>query len=133
MSFLNTTKHPPSLQFLLMTMGPALMLLAAIETRANRLPGPVITLGRVPFFFYVVHLYLIHAFAMLFLVYEGRQASEYILSASGIRSGRLSDFGVGLGGVYIVWVLVILVLYPLCRWYQKYREDHPSHWWLRYL
>ncbi|HEX5809936.1 MAG TPA: heparan-alpha-glucosaminide N-acetyltransferase domain-containing protein [Anaerolineales bacterium] len=133
MSFLNTTKYPPSLQFLLMTMGPALMLLAAIETLADRLPRPVITLGRVPFFFYVVHLYLIHGLAMLFLVSEGRPTSEYILSASGIRSGRLIDFGVGLGGVYIVWVLVILLLYPLCGWYQRYRESHPSHWWLRYL
>jgi hypothetical protein len=116
-----------------MTMGPALMLLAAIETLAARLPKPVIVFGRVPFFFYVVHLYLIHALAVLFLVYEGRQASEYILSASGIRSGTLSDFGLGLGGVYLVWLLVILLLYPVCRWYQRYRENHPSHGWLRYL
>lgn len=109
------------------------MLLAAIETLENRLPRPVITLGRVPLFFYVVHLYLIHALALLFLVCEGRQASEYILSASGIRSGTLSDFGLGLGGVYLVWSLVILLLYPVCRWYQRYRENHPSHGWLRYL
>jgi hypothetical protein len=87
----------------------------------------------VPFFFYIVHLYLIHALAMLLLVYEGQQASEYIFSASGIRSGRLSDFGLSLGAVYAIWVGVTALLYPLCRWYQKYREAHPAQWWLSYL
>jgi hypothetical protein len=59
-------------------MGPALMFLAAIESLGNRLPRPVIVFGRVPFFFYVLHLYVIHALAMLLLVYQGGEASEYI-------------------------------------------------------
>jgi uncharacterized membrane protein len=133
MSFLNTTKYPPSLHFLLMTIGPALILLAAIEPIANRLPRPVIVFGRVPFFFYVLHLYVIHGLAMLFLVYSGRAASEYILSFIGINSGGLSDFGVGLGAVYVIWILVVLLLYPICRGYQRYRENNPSKWWLSYL
>ena len=133
MSFLNTTKYPPSLHFLLMTTGPALIFLAAIEAFGNRLPRPLIVFGRAPFFFYVVHLYIIHALAMLLLVIQGREWSEYILSATGIRSGSLSDFGVGLGAVYFIWIIVILLLYPLCRWYQKMREDNPARWWLSYL
>lgn len=133
MSFLNTTKYPPSLHFLLMTMGPALLLLAAIDPLQNRLPKPLIVFGRVPFFFYVVHLYLIHALAMLFLIYRGRDGSEYILSFEGIRSGLLSNFGLSLGAVYVIWALVVVLLYPICRWYQKYREDHPSLGWLSYL
>ena len=83
--------------------------------------------------FYILHLYLIHALAMLFLVYKGHEASEYIFSVESLRSGRLSNFGLSLGAVYVVWLLVLVLLYPLCRWYQNYRENHPSKWWLRYL
>ena len=133
MSFLNTTKYPPSLHFLLMTMGPALIFLAVVESVGPRLAGPIIVFGRVPFFFYIVHLYVIHALAVLMLVYQGRDWSQYILSARGIASGTLSNFGLRLEAVYVVWLLVILLLYPLCRWYQKYRENNPSKWWLSYL
>src|SRR5687768_3077700 len=133
MSFLNTTKYPPSLHFLLMTMGPALIFLSAVERIGHPLASPVIMFGRVPFFFYIIHLYIIHALAMLMLVYEGRDWGEYILSAREIASGTLSNFGLRLEAVYIVWILVILLLYPLCRWYQKYRENYPARWWLSYL
>jgi uncharacterized membrane protein len=133
LSFLNTTKYPPSLHFLLMTMGPGLILLAVIEPLQNRLPKPVIVFGRVPFFFYILHLYVIHALAMLLLVYEGREASEYVFSISNLTSGRLSDFGLNLLGVYAVWVFVVALLYPLCKWYQRVRENNPSKWWLSYL
>src|SRR5215208_4200572 len=130
MSFLNTTKYPPSLHFLLMTMGPALMFLSLIEPLADRLPKPVIVFGRVPFFFYIIHLYVIHALAMLLLIYEGRDWSEYVLSARGIMSGTLSSFGLSLGAVYLVWILIIALLYPVCKWYQAYRGNNPSQWWL---
>ena len=133
MSFLNTTKYPPSLHFLLMTMGPALILLAAIEPIQSPLAKPVITFGRVPFLFYIVHLYLIHGLATLFLIYQGREGSEYVLSSAGISSGALSNFGLGLGAVYVIWLLVVILLYPICRWYQQYRESNPARWWLSYL
>jgi uncharacterized membrane protein len=133
MSFLNTTKYPPSLHFLLMTMGPALISLAAIETLGNRLPGPLIVFGRVPFFFYIVHLYLVHALALLLPVFQGGEWTDYILSAGAIRSGRLSGFGLSLEAVYVIWVVVILLLYPLCRWYRTMRKDNPARWWLSYL
>lgn len=133
LSFLNTTKYPPSLHFLLMTMGPALIFLAAIEPIENRLAKPVIVFGRVPFFFYVIHLYIIHALAMLLLVVQDRDWQEYILSARGIMSGTLSSFGLGLGAVYAIWIVIVILLYPVCRWYQTYREKNPSKWWLSYL
>jgi uncharacterized membrane protein len=133
LSFLNTAKYPPSLHFLLMTMGPALIFLSLIEPLGKRLPKPVIVFGRVPFFFYIVHLYVIHALAMLLLVYQGRDASEYIFSAENLMSGSLSDFGLSLAMVYVIWIVVTTLLYPLCRWYQRYREKNPSKWWLRYL
>jgi len=133
MSFLNTTKYPPSLHFLLMTIGPALIFLSAMEPFGKRLPTPVITFGKVPFFFYIIHLYVIHALAMLLLVYEGRDWHQYILSARGIMSGTLRNFGLGLGAVYVVWILVVASLFPFCKWYQTYRENHPMKWWLSYL
>jgi hypothetical protein len=133
LSFLNTTKYPPSLHFLLMTMGPTLICLSVFETIEGRLAKPILLFGRVPFFFYIIHLYVIHALAMLLLVYQGRDGQEYILSARGIMSGRLSSFGLGLGAVYAIWIAIVLLLYPVCRWYQKVREQNSSKWWLSYL
>jgi uncharacterized membrane protein len=133
LSFLNTTKYPPSLHFLLMTMGPALIFLALTEPLRDRLPRPLIVFGRVPFFFYVLHLYVIHGLAMLLLIYQGREAREYIFSVQNLRSGSLSDFGLELGYVYVIWLVVVVLLYPLCKWYQTYRENNPSKWWLSYL
>jgi hypothetical protein len=133
MSFLNTTKYPPSLQFLLMTMGPPLIFLAFLEHTSLRAKNPMVVFGKVPFFFYIVHLYLIHALAMFALVYAGRDWKEYILSAQGITSGRLINFGFGLGTVYMIWLGIVVVLNPLCKWYQRVREDHPTNTWLRYF
>jgi uncharacterized membrane protein len=133
MSFLNTTKYPPSLQFLLMTMGPALIFLALSERPNVRENHPFLVFGKVPFFFYVLHIYLIHILAILALIYAGWDWREYILSASRIMSGRLMDFGFGLETVYITWLLVVASLYPLCRWYKQVREKNPTKWWLRYL
>jgi uncharacterized membrane protein len=133
MSFLNTTKYPPSLHFLLMTMGPALIFLSVIESVRSRIARPVIIFGRVPLFFYIVHLYVIHALALLMLAYKGRDWSEYILSARRIASGSLSNFGLRLETVYLVWILVIVLLYRLCRGYQHFKDGNPSKWWLSYL
>ena len=132
-SFLNTTKYPPSLHFLLMTMGPALIFLSLSERVQNSFTVPVIVFGKVPFFFYILHLYLIHALATLTLVLTGRDWYEYTLSAERLGSGTLSDFGFRLEVVYLVWILVGILLYPLCRGYQKYKENHPQNWLLRYL
>jgi uncharacterized membrane protein len=132
-SFLNTTKYPPSLQFILMTMGPALILLAVSEFFSIQRTNPFVIFGRVPFFFYVTHIYLIHALAMLALTFAGWDWRGYILTAEAFLSARLNGFGYGLGVVYLVWAVVLIILYPLCKWYQKVKENHPSWWWLGYL
>ncbi len=133
MSFLNTTKYPPSLHFLLMTIGPALIFLSLSEKVNNRFTAPIVIIGKVPFFFYLVHLNLIHALAMLFLAYTGRPAREYVLSAENLLSGRLSNFGLRTEAVYVVWIIIIVILYPLCRWCQSIKRNNPSKWWLSYL
>jgi uncharacterized membrane protein len=133
LSFLNLTKYPPSLQFLLMTMGPALIFLALSEFVSQRISRPFLTFGRVPLFFYIAHLYIIHTLAMAFLAYSGRDWREYIISAQGIRSGALINFGLDVGGIYLVWLIIIVLMYPLCKWYQAYKENNSSKWWLSYL
>ena len=133
LSFLNTTKYPPSLHFLLMTMGPALIVLAVSEGIQNRISKLIITFGRVPLFFYIVHLYFIHLLATLWLVYEGQEWNAYVISADEILSGRLGRFGLDLEWVYIIWILVVVALYPLCRWYKNYKENRPEKRWLSYL
>ena len=132
-SFLNTTKYPPSLHFVLMTMGPAWIFLALSEKVKHRFTTPIVVFGKVPFFFYVIHLYLIHVIAMVALVFAGRDWHEYILSAEGLSSGVLSNFGLSLEAVYLAWILVLVLLYPICRWYQRYKENNPQKWWLSYL
>jgi len=133
MSFLNTSKYPPSLHFLLMTMGPALMFLSLSEKIRSRITIPVVVFGSAPLFFYIIHLYFIHALAMLTLALAGRDWHEYILSARTISSGTLSNFGLRIEAVYLVWILVIASLYPLCRGYQRYKANNPAKWWLGYL
>ena len=132
-SFLNTTKYPPSLHFLLMTIGPALIFLSISENIQSKLSKPIIVFGKVPFFFYVIHLYFIHALAMIYLVYQGQSWNAYILSARAITSGRLANFGVRLEAVYVIWILVLVMLYPLCKWYQDYKSGHPEKRLLSYL
>jgi uncharacterized membrane protein len=133
LSFLDTTKYPPSLHFLLMTMGPALIFLSLSESIQTRISTWIATFGKVPFFFYVVHLYLIHALASIYLVYEGQGWDAYVLSAREMMSGRLGSFGVSLEAVYVIWSLVIVMLYPLCTWYQALKERHPDKRWFSYI
>jgi uncharacterized membrane protein len=126
--FLNVTKYPPSLLYLLMTLGPAAMLCAF----ADRVPGvvrqPLVVFGRVPFAFYVAHLYLIHALAVGFGVARGFQASQFLTFSFFFPEG----YGVGLPGVYVVWLLVVAALYPLCAWVAAVKARRRD-WWLSYL
>lgn len=127
-SFLNLTKYPPSLQFLLMTLGPSFVLLAWAERWRGAVMDALVTFGRVPFFFYVIHLYLIHASALLLGVAQGRDASAFLTFWLFFPDG----YGVGLWGIYLGWVLVVAALYPPCKWFagvKKRRKD----WWLSYL
>jgi uncharacterized membrane protein len=126
--FLNVTKYPPSLLFLLMTLGPAAILCAY----ADRVPGavkrPLIVFGRAPFAFYVAHLYVIHALAVGFGVMQGFDAREFLTYSFFFPEG----YGVGLPGTYAVWVVVVAMLYPLCRWVSEVKARRRD-WWLSYL
>lgn len=127
-SFFNVTKYPPSLQFLLMTLGPALMLLGGFERFTGRVAGILVTIGRVPFFFYVVHLYLIHAVAVSIGLWQGFSVHDMAV----IFLDYPADFGISLGEVYVVWIITVLAMYPACAWFSGIKARRRE-WWLQYL
>jgi uncharacterized membrane protein len=126
LSFINCEKYPPSLLYLAMTLGPALMLLAAFE----RVRGPaaewIATFGRVPFFYYVVHIFLLHVLAIVF--------AWATLGDIGFLFGSLAGhkppaYGLPLAGIYAVWLAVVVALYPLCRWFARIKRSRTEWWW----
>jgi len=135
LSFLNTTKYPPSADFLLMTLGPALIALALLERRPFSPDNPVIVFGRVPFFYYVLHLAAAHliTIAMNFVRY-GR--APFLLRAPPSMGGDAKlfppNFGYPLWTVYVVWIAVLLLLYPICCWFARLKQRRHD-WWLSYL
>lgn len=131
LSFINLTKYPPTLLFQLLFLGVMFLLLAWFEKRENHFTRVLTVYGRVPLFYYLVHWYLIHAGLFLLLFIQGYGIADLRFGFSFGRPEGPS--GLGLGGVYLVWAAVVLVLYPLCRWYEKYKFSHPGKKWLRYL
>ncbi len=132
-SFLSPSKYPPSLMYLLMTLGPAFIFLANVENLKGRLVNFFSTFGRVPFFFYILHLYLIHLIAMLLAELSGFGWHIMILSDWVVSVPELKGYGFGLWVVYAVWVVVILLLYPVCKKFDAYKQAHKAKWWLSYL
>lgn len=133
LSFFNTTKYPPSLMYTMMTLGPALLFLYGIESIKNRMTNVLIVFGRVPFFFYILHLYLIHLIGMVGLTILGENWQELILTVDRFKSGYLFNIGFDLWVTYFVWILVIVLLYPICNAYMKYKTNNKDKWWLSYL
>jgi uncharacterized membrane protein len=125
LSFLNCEKYPPSLLFLMMTLGSALLLLEAFDKARGRVAQWLTTFGRVPFFFYVTHLYLVHRLAVGFVLAIAPDPS----SASGPLSRERPAVALSLAGVYLVWLCVLILLYPLCRWFAALKQRRTEWWW----
>lgn len=134
LSFLNTTKYPPSLAFLLMTLGPAMLLLSVLEGRTWRVLGALITFGRVPLFYFATHIILIHGLAVVVCwvrfggvhwMFESPDLAHFPFTEP-------SGWAVRLEVVYALWLLVVASLFPLCARYARVKSD-GSQWWLRYL
>jgi uncharacterized membrane protein len=121
LSFINCEKYPPSLLFLAMTLGPALMLVAVSDGARGIIAGWVTTFGRVPLFYYVAHIYLLHACAIVF---------AQITTGAGFAASHKPDgYGLGLAGIYIVWLAVVILLYPLCPWFAAIKRRRIEWWW----
>lgn len=133
MSFFNVYKYPPSLLFLLITMGPGFIFLYATESIKNRITDFLLVFGRVPFFYYVLHIFIMHLGALILHVILGGNWRDLILDASIFTSTKLSNYGYSLVVVYVVWIAVVLLLYPLCKKYMIYKVNNKDKWWLSYL
>ena len=130
MSFINTTKYPPSLLYLLMTIGPSLILLSLTETFINKIAQFFIVFGRVPLFFYLIHLYFLHlvAFIATLFSYSWNETIQAQTKMSEFPSG----YGFSLMVVYLVWIVTVFILYPICKWYNNFKSTHQL-WWLSYI
>lgn len=131
-SFLNVSKYPPSLQYALLTLGAALLLGLALERLRGPLRALLLAYGRTPLFTYLLHIYLVHALALIAGVASGVPATAFIGFLGGAQ--RLADagWGVSLGAVYAVWLLVLALLYPLSRWFAGVKRRRRDRW-LSYL
>jgi uncharacterized membrane protein len=135
LSFLRCTKYPPSLDFLLMTLGPALIFLAWLDGRRFTDANPLIVFGRVPLFYFLVHFYVIHIVAVLMAwVRFGRVAFMWspLPSMGGSLKAVPPNFGYDLWVVYVSWILIVASLYPLCRWFAGVKARRRD-WWLSYM
>jgi uncharacterized membrane protein len=137
--FFDVEKYPPSLQFLLMTLGPSLLLLAWLDKKLDQRDGnrtispllsPLLTFGRVSMFFYILHLYLIHSLAILMAALF-HQPTGWLLHGA-IFAGAPDDYGYGLPFVYLMWITAVIILYFPCRWFEGVKQRRKD-WWLSYI
>jgi uncharacterized membrane protein len=134
LSFINTTKYPPSLLFLLMTLGPAMLLLRAMDSGTPAVLRPALVFGRVPLFYFVLHFPLIHLLAVATCL------ARYGTAHWMFQSPDLGNYpftpppgwGYSLPVVYLVWALVVIAMYPLCRWFAGLKQRRRDAW-LSYL
>lgn len=134
LSFIDTSKYPPSLHYLLMTIGPAFLALALLDKIRLSKNHFLVVFGRTAFLYYILHLYLIHFLALISFFMHGHRISE--ISNTGNHSPFLfvvSGEGFDLPGVYMIWIVVVATLYPICKKYDRYKSLHKEKWWLSYL
>lgn len=134
LSFVNVHKYPPSLLYMSPTIGVALIFLALVKKTNGRLAKITIVFGRVPFFYYIIHFYLLHLVQVITFLGRGHSVAEGMAGEPGIPFKFVKPGeGFELTGVYIVWMLVVIALYPVCKWYDRYKTNHREKWWLSYL
>ena len=134
LSFINASKYPPSLFFICMTIGPALLLMAWWDNIQNRFTRIVSVYGRVPFFYFLTHFFLIHLFSAIAFFMRGHTFAEDAadLSTPFIKFIKEGE-GVQLRYVYLIWLAIVIILYPVCKWYDNYKTRHKQKKWLSYL
>jgi uncharacterized membrane protein len=127
-AFMNVQKYPPSLLFLMATLGPAILSLAWLEKLDERVARVLMVFGRVPLFYYVAHLYLIHLGMVVAGVATGFRARQMLVPFFMLPDG----YGFPLAIVYTFWIAIVLGLYPACRWFAELKARRRD-WWLGYL
>jgi uncharacterized membrane protein len=134
LAFIRVNKYPPSLLFMCLTVGIGILILPILEKSKNAITNFFNTFGRVAFFYYIIHWFTLRAIVLIYFYAKGHNESfavdlyknipfKYIVPADGIS----------LTYVYAIWIFIIAILYPICKWYNKYKTNHPEKWWLSYL
>ncbi|HEX9511331.1 MAG TPA: heparan-alpha-glucosaminide N-acetyltransferase domain-containing protein [Puia sp.] len=132
LSFINFSKYPPSLCFTLVTLGGLLLLLAFSEAWKNKFTEIVYVYGKTPLFYFLIHLGVIHGLMFLMVFGQGYHPADLVFGP--LKIGRpAAGSGITLPFVYGVWLGVVALMYPLCRWYGRYKTSHKGNKWLRYL
>jgi uncharacterized membrane protein len=135
LSFLNVTKYPPSLLFLCMTLGPALLFLGLLEkiNRNAEFKSNAVKIvsiyGRVPLFYFLFHFFVLHLLLMILFFVNGHSMEQ---ATSGFIYFKPEVGGYSLKVVYLIWLAVVVALYPVCKWYDRLKSSHKK-WWLSYL
>ena len=133
LSFMNVHKYPPSLLYMLITIGPALIFLAWAGNSRTKLSKIITVYGRVPFFYYVLHFYLLHLITACFFLARGHSFAQ---GWDGLPNFPfrflIPGEGYPLWVVYLVWISAVALLYPVCKWFSEYKKTH-TQWWLSYL
>jgi uncharacterized membrane protein len=133
-SFINVNKYPPSLLYVLVTIGPALIFLALARPAGDAVTEFFTTFGRVPMFYYLLHFVSIRVASILYFFWNGHGLGEGLKGQEGIPFRFvMPNEGFGLLGVWMIWITIILLAYPICKWYDGYKRSHPEKWWLQYL
>jgi uncharacterized membrane protein len=135
LSFLNLEKYPPSLLYLCLTLGVTLLLLGALEGRSLRRWQPIVTYGKVALFYYVVHLFLIHAVALVAVAWGGYPWRTMVFLGSQTQASPLlrGRFGFSLGATWLLWAGIVLLLYPLCARWSTLKDRYKGRWWVSYV
>jgi uncharacterized membrane protein len=134
LSFVNVNKYPPSLMYLSMTISVALLLLVWLEQVRNKFVSVMVVFGRTAFFYYIAHIYLIHLLSAIVFFAKGHTFTEGLHLTEPfpflfVQPGEGFDLGI----TYLVWMGVLVLLYPVCKWYERYKQTHKEYWWLSYL
>jgi uncharacterized membrane protein len=130
-SFFNVSKYPPSLLYSFMTIGTSLIILSFTEKALYKITSIFIVYGNVPFFYYILHFYLLRLINVILFFAMGFKTSQIITPGQPFLF-KPPAFGFPLGVVYLIWLFVIVTLYFPCRWYSKYKKTHYQ-WWLSYI
>lgn len=134
LAFIKAHKYPPSLLYMCMTIGPALLFLALIEKVQNGFTNTMRIYGRTAFFYYLIHFYLIHFICMILFFARGHSMQDAVNSMKNLPfMFTIPGEGYSLWVVYFIWLAVVISLYPLCKWYDQYKTSHREKWWLSYL
>jgi uncharacterized membrane protein len=133
LSFLNVNKYPPSLLFTLVMLGIQFIILSIAEEKKGVWMDRISVYGKTPLFYFLVHFYLIHILMFIMLFFQGFHFQDLSFGPGQMGRPKGVPSGIGLGGIYLVWIGVVIVMYPLCRWYGRYKLSHKDNLWLKYL